>query len=183
MTLRLIDLEAPLEDVEFPDGTKHQPVPFGANEYKLWRQLQKETDKAVVGKLGYQIMRACYPTVTDDDIEMCSGTMLLALVAHAGRKIDQVREALKNAAAAEAATTEPPPAVETATAAAPSSPKTSGATSSRKSRARSGKTGGASSTASPTEGQSSSGTVFITSTTPNASMHFVESSTTSTAPS
>jgi hypothetical protein len=127
------------------------------------------------------IVAACYPTATPDDLESCTPKMLIALAAHAGRKIDQIRDALKNVDAGEAVTTEPPP--EVVEAIAPSSPKMSGATSSRKSRGRSGKSGGASTTASPTGDPSTSGTVFITSTTPNASIHFVESSTTSTAPS
>jgi hypothetical protein len=180
MTLRLLDLEAPLEDVEFPDGSVHQPIPFGATEYRLWRDVQKETDGKKRGEMCFKILKACYPTATDENFESCgAGRMMLALIAHAARKIDQVKNALKNADAGEVATTEPPPAVE----AAPSSPKTSGATSSPKSRARSGKTGGKSTTASPTGSPTSSGTVFITSTTPNVSTHFVESSTTSTASS
>jgi hypothetical protein len=181
MTLRLIDLEAPLDDVEFPNGAKHQPVPFGAAEYRMWRDIQTEPDAESRGMMLMQIVRACYPTAAADDLESCTPKMLIALAAHAGRKIDQVRDALKNVDAGEALTTEPPPVVETA--AAPSSPKTSGATSSRKSRGRSGKSGGASTTASHTDAPSTSGTVFITSTTPSASIHFVESSTTSTVPS
>jgi hypothetical protein len=181
MTLRLIDLEAPLDDVEFPNGTKHQPVPFGPNEYHLWRDIQREADALARGTALMAIVAACYPTATPDDLESCTPKMLIALAAHAGRKIDQVRDALKNVGAVEAQEEPTPPAVETA--AAPSSPRTSGATSSRKSRGRSGKTGGKSTTASPTGSPTSSGTVFITSTTPNASTHFVESSTTSTAPS
>jgi hypothetical protein len=181
MTLRLIDLESPLDDVEFPNGAKHQPVPFGAAEYRLWRDIQTEPDAESRGMMLMQIVRACYPTAVNDDLESCTPKMLIALAAHAGRKIDQVRDALKNVGAVEAVTTEPPPAMEAE--AAPSSQKMSGATSSRKSRGRSGKSGGASTTASPTGDPSTSGTVFITSTTPNASIHFVESSTTSTAPS
>jgi hypothetical protein len=181
MTLRLSDLEAPLEDVEFPNGAKHIPVPFGATEYRLWRDIQKETDAESRGRMLMQIVGACYPSATPDDLESCTPRMLIAMAAHAGRKIDQIRDALKNVVVAEAATTEAPPAEEAATA--PSSPKMSGATSSRKSRGRSGKTGGASTTASPTENPTSSGSVFITSTTPNVSTHFVERSTTSTAPS
>jgi hypothetical protein len=180
MTLRLLDLEAPLDDVLFPNGTKHQPVPFGAKEYHAWRAIQTETDALARGTMLMQIVSACYPTATADDLESCTPKMLIALAAHAGRKIDQVRDALKNvdAVGAEAAT-EPPPSVE----AAPSSQRMSGGTSSSKSRARSGKTRGTSTTASPTGSPTSSGTVFITSTTPNVSTHFVESSTTSTASS
>jgi hypothetical protein len=182
MTLRLIDLEAPLDDVEFPNGAKHQPTPFGAAEYRLWRDIQTEPDAESRGMMLMQIVGACYPTAAPDDLESCTPKMLIALAAHAGRKIDQVRDALKNVGAVEAeATAAPLPVVETAVA--PSSPRTSGATSSRKSRGRSGKSGGASTTASRTDAPSTSGTVFITSTTPNASTHFVESSTTSTAPS
>jgi hypothetical protein len=183
MTLRLIDLEAPLDDVEFPNGAKHQPTPFGPNEYHLWRDIQTEPNAESRGMMLMQIVRACYPTAAADDLESCTPKMLIALAAHAGRKIDQVRDALKNVdtvGAQEEAHPTPPPAVE---GIAPSSPKMSGATSSPKSRGRSGKTGGKSTTASRTESPSTSGTVFITSTTPNASTHFVESSTTSTAPS
>jgi hypothetical protein len=183
MTLRLIDLEAPLDDVEFPNGAKHQPVPFGAAEYRLWRDIQTEPDAESRGMMLMQIVRACYPTAAPDDLESCTPKMLIALAAHAGRKIDQVRDALKNVGAGEAVTTEPPPGEVRVEVALRSSPKTSGATSSRKSRARSGKTGGASTTASPTGDPSTSGTVFITSTTPGVSTSYVESSTTSTAPS
>jgi hypothetical protein len=147
MTLRLTDLEAPLDDVEFPNGAKHVPVPFGPTEYRLWRELPGEPDPMKRGTMLMQIVTACYPTATVDDIDSCTPTMLIAMAAHAGRKIDQIRDALKNVAGAvAAATTEPPPKE----AATPSSPKMNGATSSRKSRARSAKTGGASTTASHT---------------------------------
>jgi hypothetical protein len=182
MTLRLIDLEAPLDDVEFPNGTKHQPVPFGPNEYHLWRDIQREADALARGTALMAIVAACYPTATPDDLESCTPKMLIALAAHAGRKIDQVRDALKNVGAVEAETTAAP-LPEVAEEVAPSSPKMSGATSSPKSRARSGKSGGVSTTASHTGAPSASGTVFITSTTPGVSTSYVESSTTSTAPS
>jgi hypothetical protein len=150
MTLRLTDLEAPLDDVEFPNGAKHVPVPFGPTEYRLWRELPGEPDPMKRGTMLMQIVTTCYPTATADDIDSCTPTMLIAMAAHAGRKIDQIRDALKNVAGAvAAAATEPPPA-----AATPSSPKTSGGTSSRSSRARSAKTRGTSPsvalTASPT---------------------------------
>jgi hypothetical protein len=146
MTLRLTDLEAPLDDVEFPNGAKHVPVPFGPTEYRLWRELPSEPDPMKRGQMLMDIVMACYPTATVDDIDSCTPTMLIAMAAHAGRKIDQIRDALKNVAGAvAAAATEPPLA-----AAAPSSRRTSGASSSRKSRARSGKTGGRSTTASLT---------------------------------
>jgi hypothetical protein len=183
MTLRLTDLEAPLDDVEFPNGTKHQPVPFGPKEYHLWRDIQREADALARGTALMAIVAACYPTATPDDLESCTPKMLIALAAHAGRKIDQVRDALKNVdtvGAQEEAHPTPPPAAE---GIAPSSPRTSGATSASSSRKRSGKTSSTTTTASRTESPSTSGTVFITSTTPNASTHFVESSTTSTAPS
>ena len=139
MTLRLIDLESPLDDVEFPNGSKHQPVPFGPTEYKHWRELQTETDAMKRGTMLMQIVSACYPTATPDDIDACTPRMLIAMAAHAGRKIDQVMDALKNADAVGASEpAAPPPQASTM----PSSPKMSGATSSRKSRARSGKTGG-----------------------------------------
>ena len=145
MTLRLVDLEAPLDDVEFPNGARHVPVPFGPTEYKLWRELPDEPDAQTRGVMLMQIVAACYPTATPDDIDSCTPKMLIAMAAHAGRKIDQVRDALKNVVAAPAsASRAPEPTM------APSSPKTSGATSSRKSRARSAKTGGASTTAVPT---------------------------------
>jgi hypothetical protein len=153
MTLRLLDLEAPLDDVEFPTGAKHHPVPFGSTEYRLWRELPNETDAMKRGTMLMQIVAACYPTATPDDIDSCTPRMLIAMAAHAGRKIDQIRDALKNVdAVGEAAAT--PPHLPPQEATAPSSPKTSGATSSRKSRARSEGTGGTSTTvdhtASPT---------------------------------
>jgi hypothetical protein len=153
MTLRLLDLEAPLDDVEFPNGTKHQPVPFGPTEYRVWRDSQKETDAVARGRMLMQIVRACYPTATDDDLDSCTPKMLIAMVAHAGRRIEQVRDALKNGdgAVAAAATPVAPPE---ATTKAPSSPKTTGSTSSRKSRARSGKTGGTPTTPAPTDAPS-----------------------------
>jgi hypothetical protein len=140
MTLRLTDLEAPLDDVEFPNGAKHVPVPFGPTEYRLWRELPGEPDPMKRGTMLMQIVTACYPTATVDDIDSCTPTMLIAMAAHAGRKIDKIRDALKNVAGAVAAQESQPPLVTTP----PSSRRTSGASSSRKSRARSAKTGGAS---------------------------------------
>jgi hypothetical protein len=183
MGLDLRELRKPLDDVTFPNGAKHQPVPFGPTEYQLWRDAQKETDQKKVGRMVLQIIRACYPTVTDDDILDCDGDMLLAVAAYAGGKIEQVRHALKNAAAvASQPETPPSPPADPAAATVPSSPKTNGATSSRKSRGRSAKSGGASTTVSPTASPISSGSRSTVSTTPNASTRFAESSTTSTAP-
>src|SRR5574338_966694 len=110
MTLRLLDLEAPLDDVEFPNGTKHVPVPFGAAEYKLWREIASETDAETRGRMLFTIVRACYPTATDDDIDSCTPKMLIAMAAHAGRKIDQIRDALKNVVPVEAEAAASPPA-------------------------------------------------------------------------
>lgn len=179
MTLRLIDLEAPLDDVEFPNGATHVPVPFGPNEYRLWREMPTEPDAMTRGKMLLQIVTACYPKATVDDIDSCTPKMLIAMAAHAGRKIEQIRDALKNvdvAAGVETAptTTEPPPATP------PLSPKPSGSTSSRATRKRSGKTRGASTTASPTDGQSSSGTGTTTSKNPDESTPFSVNWTTST---
>jgi hypothetical protein len=154
VTLRLLDLEAPLDDVEFPDGAKHQPVPFGPAEYKLWREQEQETNDLRRGAIRMTILRACYPTAKDEDFALCTSVMLLGMLAHAARKINEVREALKNVGAA--ALEEPvkpllPPTTETPLATLPlSSPKTNGATSSRKSRKRSGKIGGTPTTAAHT---------------------------------
>jgi hypothetical protein len=184
MTLRLIDLESPLEDVEFPNGAKHQPVPFGAKQYHQWRDIQTETDALARGTMLMQIVAACYPTATADDLESCTPKMLIAMAAHAGRKIDQIRDALKNvdAEAVEASPPSPVP-MEILPEVTHSSLTTSGATSSRSTRKRSGKTGGKRTTASPTDDQSVSGSLTTISTTPNASTRFAASSTTSTAPS
>jgi hypothetical protein len=145
MTLRLADLEAALDDVEFPNGSKHVPVPFGPTEYRLWRDIQSETDAHTRGTMLMQIVTACYPNATADDIDSCTPKMLIAIAAHAGRKIEQVIDALKNVDAAAVAAEASPPS--------PSTPKTSGSTSSRKSRGPSGKTGristGAAHTAAP----------------------------------
>lgn len=180
MTLRLTDLEAPLEEVEFPNGAKHVPVPFGPNEYRLWRDIQQETDAMKRGHMLMQIVTACYPKATADDIDSCTPKMLIAMAAHAGRKIEQIRDALKNVDGATQKPEEPedpPPA-----AMAPLSPKTNGPTSSRSTRKRSGKTRGESTTASPTDGQSSSGTGTISWTSPAGSTVSGGNSMTSTAP-
>lgn len=139
MTLRLLDLEAPLEDVEFPNGTKHQPVPFGPAEYKLWREIETETDAEKRGLAAFEIIRKCYPTATDDDLSTLTMRMVVAIIAHAARKIEQVRDALKNVDAVPAVAT---PAPSDPAAITRSFPKTNGGTSSSKSRARSGKTRG-----------------------------------------
>lgn len=167
--LRLVDIEAPLDEVEFPNGAVHTPTPFGPTEYRLWRDIQEETDAMARGRMLMQIVTACYPAATADDLDSCTPKMLIAIAAHAGRKIEQVREALKNVEAVEASATPQPP---------PSSPKTSGSTSSRRSRARSGKRGAASRTAPP----NSSGGTTTNSPTRSASTNSDASSTTSTAP-
>jgi hypothetical protein len=177
MTLRLLDLEAPLDDVELPNGTKHQPIPFGPKEYHLWREIPREPDAETRGHMLLAIVKACYPTLTEEAIlECCTEKMLIAMAAHAGRKIDQIRDALKNGVVVGAETTAPLPAP----AAAPSSPKMSGATSSRKSRARSGKTGSTPTTASLTASLTLPGTATTSSTTSSASTSLDGNSTTST---
>ena len=154
MTLRLMDLEAPLDDVELPNGTKHVPVPFGPKEYQLWRDLAKETDARERGRIVMQIVRACYPTVTDDDLASCTPRMWLAMAAHAGHRIEQVRDALKNVDAAALAEYQAPPEPAQATTTPPSPRRKSGSTSSPRSPKRSAKTGGTPTgpglTASPT---------------------------------
>ena len=181
MTVNLIDLAKPLEDVRFPNGSVHVPVPFGPAEYALWRELTKTTDPALASQCGMQIIRACYPTVTDDDLLDCDGEMLLVLAAHPGRKIEQVKTALKNVGAA--AQPEPPPTTsEPPATTVPLSPKTSGSTSSSRSRKRSGKTGGPSTSASPTADPNSSGSASTTSKSLGASTPCAVNWTTSTAP-
>lgn len=139
MTLRLLDLEAPLEDVEFPNGTKHVPVPFGPPEYALWREIQEGKDTDVRWSKLVKIAKQCYPTATVWDWDsITSAKMLIALVGHAGGRIEQVRDALKNAeAAAEEAIKkakedppeEPPQESPMPATTPPLSPKTSGASS------------------------------------------------------
>ena len=135
MTLRLLDLEAPLEDVEFPNGTKHQPVPFGPTQYALWREIQESQDTTERWAKLVQIARECYPAASAYDWDsITSATMLIALVGHAGGRIEQVKEALKNAGAAATITKkeEPPesePPAPTPATTPPLSPKTSGASS------------------------------------------------------
>lgn len=180
MTLDVVAFRKPLDDVRFPNGIVHQPVPFGPAEYQLWRDAQKVTDPQQFGLMMLQLVRACYPTVTDDDILDCEPDELLIIAAHPGRKIEQVKTALKNVAAAVVAAENPPPQVQ---AASPlSSPKTSGPTSASRSRKRSGKTGGVSTTsADPTDGPSSSGSATTTSKNPDESMPFAVNWKTSTA--
>ena len=180
MTLRLTDLEKPLDDVEFPNGEIHKPVPFGKEEYRLWRDLQTETDAMERGRMLLKIVTACYPKATVDDIDSCTPKMLIAMAAHAGRKIEQIREALKNVDAVGTAESPPTPSNPPQAATPPLSPKPSGSTSSRATRKRSGKTRGASTTASPTDGQSSSGTGTTTSKNPDESTPFSVNWTTST---
>lgn len=146
MTLRLADLEAPLDDVEFPNGTIHQPVPFGPSEYKLWREARQSTDEAFRDEAVVKILRACYPTATEEDLSLCTPRMVAAMIAHAARKIEQVRDALKNVAGAP----KEPPAEEPLETTAPLSPKTNGPTSASSSRKRSAKTSGTSTTANLT---------------------------------
>lgn len=149
MSFRLSDIRKPLEDVEFPNGAKHVPVPWGPAEYELWRDAQTATDQREVGAMVLKIVIASYPTATEYDLDSCideDGTTLIALAAYAGRKIEQVRTALKNVVAA-GEVASPPPAKATAP---PSSPRMSGSTSSRKSRGRSVKTGGTSTGAAHT---------------------------------
>jgi len=146
MKLRLVDLLKPIDDVEFPNGTTHTPIAWQAAEHELWRQ-------ATIGGGGIgpvlQIVKACYPTATEADLDSCvtdDGSLLIAMAAHAGRKVEWVREALKNVDAVGGETAALPPQPSTP----PSSPKTNGNTSSPKSRKRSAKTGGTSTTANPT---------------------------------
>ena len=181
--MRLADLRKPLEEVEFLSGTKITPVPFGPPEYARWREVEHEVEKGrghgdpqKIGDLCIEIIRACYPGLTDHDLLDCEPQMLIALAAYPGGKIEQVRAALKNAEAVEAAGAAPPPAT------TPSSPKTSGNTSASKSRKRSAKTSGTSTTASPTDAPSSSGIASIDSMNRSASTRSVENSMTSIAP-
>ena len=174
--LRLADLEKELDDVEFPNGAVHKPVPFGKDEYRLWRDLQTEADAMTRGKMLLQIVTACYPKATADDLDSCTPKMLIAMAAHAGRKIEQIRDALKNVGAVEEAGANPPPAPPTT----PSSPKTSGNTSSPKSRKRSAKTGGPSTSADLTASPTTSGSPTTTLKNPDASTPFAVSWTTST---
>ncbi len=153
MTLRLSDLRKPLEDVEFPNGARHVPVPWGATEYELWRDAQESTDQRAVGAMILKIVVACYPNATPFDLDSCideDGTTLIALAAYAGRKIEQVRTALKNVVAVAASEPVAPPPQATTP---PSSLKTNGVTSASKSRKRSAKISGASTTASHTGAQ------------------------------
>jgi hypothetical protein len=144
MGLDLREYRKPLEDVVFPNGVTHQPIPFGAVEYELWRtDVMRTTDPETFSAAVMRIVRNCYPTVTDDDLLDLNADMMLSLAAYPGEKIEQVRAILKNVAAGAQATA----AVATPeNDSPPSTPKTSGATSSPKSRRRSARTGAASMT-------------------------------------
>lgn len=98
------------------------------------------------GQMCLQIIRACYPKATDDDIDSCTPRQLIAMAAHAGHKIEQIRDALKNVGREEPKEVEVP----ATSPLPPSSPTTSGNTSASKSRRRSAGTSGTSSTVSPT---------------------------------
>lgn len=146
MTLRLTELEAPLEDVEFPGGARHQPVPFGPTEYKQWREAQASTDTAFRDAAATAILRACYPTVTDDEWACITPKMGAALIALAAGKIDMVRDALKNVERPD----DPEGPAASPAKLPPSSPSPSGSTSSRKSPRKRAGSGGMSTTANPT---------------------------------
>lgn len=186
MGLNLEDLRAPLEEVKFLSGTRIVPVPFGASEYALWRSIQVEIakdapDRTKIGTMAMEIIRACYPGVTDDDLLDCNSDMLMALTAYPGGKIDMVRAALKNAAAVEQEQAVAAPPEKPATTPL-SSPKKNGSTSASRSRKRAAKTSSTSTSADPTDGQSSSGTGTTDSKSVSESTPYSVKWTPSTAP-
>lgn len=115
--------EEPLEPVVFPDGKQFDVLPFGPEQYAIYRGLMKRWDNRKAMKLLHDIVPGAGP----EDFDTLSSRMMWILLEHARRKIDAVMLALKNA---EAGRTE----------SFPSSPrskqKTRKDTSSRKSRKR-----------------------------------------------
>lgn len=126
MTIRLLDLEQPLEDVEFPNGRKLQVLPLDAAGYELMQEMSKSGDYTK----SLELIKRLVPDATSADLATLSPRMCLGIVLHARHQLDTVLENLKKNGTPFPLV--PTPAVPST---ARSKPKTRSATSSRESPA------------------------------------------------
>jgi len=79
MTVKLPDLEPPLEPLEFANGRVYHVRPLGAVGRRLLDELRRRNDPARVRALLQHIV----PDATDDDLAELSPREAVALLAHA----------------------------------------------------------------------------------------------------
>lgn len=90
--LRLLDLEAtPEVTVEFPDGSTAPLVFYDAGGYQLYREVLRTGDDAA----ALQLLRRAVPSASDEQLALCSHTMMWRLIATAARKADAVSAVLE----------------------------------------------------------------------------------------
>ena len=96
--VRLVDVEGPLEDVEFPDGNKYAVVPFGPAEHAKWRALHEKWDS----QIALELLQHTVPDAPIEAFDLLSPKMMHVLLQHAQYKIDIIMLALKNLEAGKA---------------------------------------------------------------------------------
>lgn len=98
--LRLSELEAPLDDIEFPNGMAFRAIPFDAEAFALQKQLdalgaEPETE-AERTALGFALLRRCVPDASDEALSTLSAVGARAIILHCRRQLDLVLATLGN---------------------------------------------------------------------------------------
>lgn len=127
MTIRLLDLEQPLEPVEFPNGRTFQVRPLDAGGYELMQQVEKSQDYTQ----ALTLLRRLVPDATDADLATLSARMVTGIILHARHQLDAVLDSLKK----NGSVAPPKPATPAPPSTARSKRRTRSATSSRESPA------------------------------------------------
>lgn len=135
MTLRLVDLEAPPEDVELPNGRIFSVRPLDGPGYALAKDASTGTEATLKFFQYVLIPKDGEEPFGLADLSTLSPGMVVGLLAHSKRQLDLVLDALKNGHAL---------AVTTASTGQRSTPKMTTPRRPRASRARSAGTGSSS---------------------------------------
>ena len=102
---KLLDMVAPLEPVEFPNGKTFAITPLGPEEWEMLREVQRTSD----GALALKFLKRIVPEATDDDLAMIGPAHVAALCTYAAGQIDMALVAIKNSPGGEATAAPPTP--------------------------------------------------------------------------
>lgn len=94
--VKLRDLVAPLAPVELPSGRIAEVRPFTFRMREMAVAIDRTTDSAEQDQLVAQLVRLCVPSLTDEEAGDLVAEQMLAIIAVAARRLDEVLGALGN---------------------------------------------------------------------------------------
>jgi hypothetical protein len=105
MALRLLDMVAPLEPVEFPNGRTFAVRPLDADSWEMLRAVQESKD----GGKALALLKRVVPDASEEDFASLGIPHVGALLSYAANQIDLTLAAIKNSSGGAAADKPTPP--------------------------------------------------------------------------